>query len=471
MAFRNDATMKDQPATKSKIKSKVLSRILKQIVEIDFRDKVRELSGNEINALKQKQAVVIVVNEVAEKAELCGFDLAVQNDIVYMYSSGYWNELDKTELKEFLAEAAMKMGYNPLECRHYTFRNELYLQFMAVSLYPVPESYDDITLINLRNGTLEISPDGATLRDHSKEDFLTYQLTFDYDPQADCSRWINFLNEMQPDQQGQKVLQEYAGYIFTNHLKIEKVLVLFGSGGNGKSVFYDVLSAMIGKDNISNYSLNELDKEHYRAAIHNKVLNYGSEIDGDKINPDIFKKLASGESISMRHKYGNPFSSEKYAKLIFNCNTLPQVKEFTDAFFRRFLIIPFDQKPKNKDVELAKKIIKEELTGVLNWIIVGLDRLIKNKDFSTCQRSEDILQQYRTESDSVAMFIEQESLTPCYDHPIPLKTILYDYRSFCIDNGCKAVGRTKLKTRLEYFGLTNKKTSSGISINAKREKF
>ena len=452
------------------VRNEVLKLILDKVERIDFREKVLEKSGKEINTLKQKQAVVIIVDEVARIAIEYEYDLCVVNDTILFYNGYCWKEANRNEFKIFLATAAEKMGYDVLDCRHYTFRNELYLQFLAVSLFPIPEPEENTTLINLKNGTLEISPDGATLREHRKEDFLTYQLPFEYNPNADCPKWINFLDEMQPDAEAQKVLSEYMGYVFTRHLKPEKVLVLYGSGGNGKSVFFDIMSAIFGKDNITNYSLSELNLEHYRAAINNKILNYGSEIDGDKINPDTWKKLASGESISMRHKYGNPFNSDKYAKLIFNCNTLPVVKEYTEAFFRRFLIIPFDRKPKKKDISLARKIIESELAGVLNWILIGLERLLKSKDFTHCQRSQKILKQYRIESDSVAMFIEDEHLIPDYDTHISLKTMLYDYRSYCIDNGYKAVARGKLKTRLEYYGLTNKKTNKGICINAKREK-
>lgn len=157
------------------------------------------------------------------------------------------------------------------------------------------------------------------------------------------------------------------GYIFTNGLKLKKVAILYGGGANGKSVFFDIIQALIGRDNICNYSLQSLTKvdSYERASLSNKLLNYASEING-KLEASTFKQLASGEPIQARQIYGQPFTMMNYAKLMFNCNELPKEVENTEAFFRRFLIFPFTQTiPKaEQDPELSTKIIQTELSGV-----------------------------------------------------------------------------------------------------------
>ena len=113
-----------------------------------------------------------------------------------------------------------------------------------------------------------------------------------------------------------------------------------------------------------------------------KLVNYASEISG-KVNPTVLKQLASNEPVDARLPFGNPFTIKNYAKLIFNCNILPETEEYTNAFFRRFLIIKFDKiiEEKNQDKELANRIIKTELSGIFNWIIDGLKRLLNQKNF------------------------------------------------------------------------------------------
>ncbi len=104
----------------------------------------------------------------------------------------------------------------------------------------------------------------------------------------------------------------------------------------------------------------------------------------------------------------------EYGKLMFNCNELPKEVEQTNAFFRRFLIIPFNQTipESEQDPELAKKIIASELSGVFNWLLDGLRRLLSQKKFTQSEIVRNQIEAYRRESDSVAMFMEEEGYTP-----------------------------------------------------------
>lgn len=88
---------------------------------------------------------------------------------------------------------------------------------------------------------------------------------------------------------------------------MEKAMLLYGSGGNGKSVIFDTMNALLGEENISNFSLSNLLEEHNRALIAYKLLNYGSEINATKTR-DEFRNLVSTEPIQARLKYGNSFT-------------------------------------------------------------------------------------------------------------------------------------------------------------------
>src|SRR5699024_11433451 len=111
----------------------------------------------------------------------------------------------------------------------------------------------------------------------------------------------------------------------SHNLKLEKALLLYGSGRNGKSVLYDILNALLGKENFSSYTLQDLTDQsgYYRAMIANKLVNYASEIN-NKLEANFFKQLVSGEEVSARLPYGQPMQLRQYAKLIFNANELPR---------------------------------------------------------------------------------------------------------------------------------------------------
>ena len=88
-----------------------------------------------------------------------------------------------------------------------------------------------------------------------------------------------------------------------------------------------------------------------------------------------------------RLKYGNSFLMENYAKLCFNCNELPKDIEQSEAYFRRLIVVPFRVTiPEDEqDKELAQKIIASELAGVFNWVLLGLQRLLRKKRFTASQ--------------------------------------------------------------------------------------
>jgi putative DNA primase/helicase len=246
---------------------------------------------------------------------------------------------------------------------------------------------------------------------------------------------------------------------------MEKALLLYGSGANGKSVLFDVMNALLGRENIANFSMSNLLEEHNRALIAHKLLNYGSEITATRTR-DEFKNLVSTEPIQARLKYGNSFTMTDYAKLAFNCNELPKDFDHQHAYFRRLLIVPFRLTiPENRqDKTLANKIIENELAGVFNWIIDGLKRLLKTEKFTESKIVKDTLETYKQESDSVACFIAENSYKPSATEHILLKNLYADYRAFCQEDGASALKKTNFKHRLESNRFTIERFTAGNRV-------
>lgn len=306
------------------------------------------------------------VNELLAKAKEQNFDLARKNDFIFAYNGAFWKELDREVIKNFLGKAAAKLSVHSLEAQHYKFKNEFYTQFLSAAYFKPVEARNDTVLINLENGTFDITKKSQNVRCFSAADFLTYQLPFEFDTKAACPLFEAYLRKVLPEKELQNIVAEFFGYVFTKGLKMEKALLLYGSGANGKSVLFDILNALLGKESISNFSLSNLLEEHNRALIAHKLLNYGSEINATKTR-DEFKNLVSTEPIQARLKYGNSFTMENYAKLAFNCNELPKDFDHSNAYFRRLLIIPFRVTipEAEQDKTLAQKIIKTELAEFL----------------------------------------------------------------------------------------------------------
>ena len=445
----------------------VLSSLLTSIDTVDFR---KAAGLKEDAKVSRRVYTTVTVDKLLEAARVQRWGLCTKNGFIYVYDGGFWQVIDENDFRTFLGRAAGLMGVPPLDAKYYQFKDDLLKQFISEAHLPTPEAKAG-TLVNLANGTFEISKDRRELREPRPEDFIRYKLPFVYDPGARCPLFDAYLSRVLPDGACRAVLAEYVGYIFTNELKLQKVAILYGSGANGKSVFFDVVTALLGRENTSSFSLQNLTNTqgYQRAELSHKLLNYASEINGH-LETDVFKQLASGEPVEARKIYGDPFTMYEYAKLMFNCNTLPSDVEHTHAFFRRFLIFPFTQTiPENEqDPNLAKKIIERELSGVFNWALAGLERLLRKERFTESATMQEQADAYRKNADSVALFIEEEEYEKTTDGGTSLQFMYADYDQFCRDNGYRAVALRKMSERLRASGFEVVKKKTGRFVYARK---
>jgi len=420
-----------------------------------------------------KHYIILTVEELIKLAELNDWGLCRSDSFIYLYNGASWSVFDKADITTFLSNVAFRMGIKKVDARYHKFADELFKQFHFFANLPKAKRPKSTTLINLQNGTFEITPKGNILREFRRIDFLKYQLPFSYDPAATAPQFFNFINRVLPDIERQNVLAEYLGYVFIQPsvLKLEKTLFNYGAGANGKSVFFEISTALLGEDNVSNYALQGLtDANGYnRAKLANKLVNYASEINGS-LESSYFKQLVSGEPIEARLPYGEPFILKDYAKLIFNGNTLPKEVEHTNAYFRRFLIIPWDVNipESEQDKDLAKKIIATELPGIFNWVLAGLERVLKQRAFSKCDAAERMLKEYKLESDTVALFLEDCFYQPDNFAQISLNDLLKSYVTYCATNGYKPVSNRTLSERLQALNYTVKRKNAGNVVYIKR---
>lgn len=474
--MRTDFSKFDKPEERPKDARAIMAELRDLVLRVDFVSLVHPEAGSikermgsvtddaERDTLKkrlarlkvtERQKYVVIVDELLRLAEANNYGLAKNGAFVYLYNGRYWEEIEKDLLTDYLGEIAERMGVKRYDARQFQVKENLMKQFLCSSFQSLPDPGDGIK-INLMNGTYVIG-EKIELREHRREDFLKYQLPFKYDPMAVCPLFHKYLNTVLPDKTAQDVMAEYLGYCFTRGLKLEKVLVLYGSGGNGKGVFFEIVCALLGNKNVSNYFLNLLcdDNGYYRAKLCNKIVNYSPE-KGTDFGGEIFKSLCSGEPVPARLPYGEPFEITDYAKLILNANSLPVPQEQNEAYFRRFLIVPFSKTipQEERDPDLPNKIIHNELSGIFNWVLKGLGRIITNRRFSNCVTANEALEAYKIESDSVTCFIKEEGYIPSLDYRTDLKTFYNDYRSFCMDNGYRPCSNRVFSKRVENNGIT-----------------
>jgi putative DNA primase/helicase len=308
-------------------KLKAIEALLSTITEVDLVAycKIVGWQGNqeEGDYPKQKDFKVAIILKVIELAKEKNWHIIHNSGFFYIFNGAYWLALEDTEVKQLIREAAKRLGHNKMECEDISFIDKLFQQFVFSGFFN-ERNYKKQSLINLKNGSLVLSDKGVELKPFDYRDFLTHQLDFEYEPSAVNQIFLDYLDAVLPDKDTQKTLQQVAGYLFIKGLKLERMFFLFGTGANGKSVFFEVINGVIGETNISNYSLESLtdDKGYHRAMIRDKIVNYGTDIKLNNIDSAKLKTLASVEPIEARLPYKEPFMMTDYAKLIFNVNRM-----------------------------------------------------------------------------------------------------------------------------------------------------
>ena len=466
----------------------ILKEILDNLPKVDFKEiyakelyqRLAKETDSDMKKLLQDRLysiqitdeikAVLVSERVREVAYGLGYGLVInEGKVAYLYNKVCWEQINELDLKHFLGKAFQKMGADRYMARNVRIANRIYEQ-ACYSLYKQTEQDETVTRINLNNLTLVIGNDGCVQeQQHSPDDYFFYALPYDYDPKASSPMFQKFLDEVLPEKDVRLVLQEFIGCCLNPNIKLEKALCCVGSGFNGKSVFFETMLAMLGENNVTSYNINSLcdDKGYSRIMIKNKLLNYSSDFNGKIFANGIFKQLTSGEPVEARRLYKEPEIVRNYARLAFNCNSMPSSADTSFGFRRRLLIILFNKKiDKSKaDPDLAKRL-KTELPGILVWAIEGLGRFIRNgKKLSRSSALEILEQAYKEDTDTVVMFLSARKCNPDNDNKIGLTSLFNTYREYCKDNGLKAETRENFKMKLKNEGyVVEEDNKKGVRI-------
>lgn len=422
-----------------------------------------------------KQQVVAVIREL--KKVFVSNPIRQTKGSFWSWDYGYWHQMDDKDMLLFFSDVAAKMGVPSIDADHNQYRESLFNNAVYEYHDPEPPPSHFETYVSLLNGYVRITKKGVELINPIPELFITYRLPYTYDPDADCPQFEKFFNKVRPGEDWQRIIMEYIGYVFSNGIKLERAMLIYGSGANGKSVFYEIIRALVGKENFTSYSLEGLTDEagNQRAAIEGKLLNYSSEI-SKRMNVDMFKQMISGEAIQARRLYKDNENIHRYAKLMFNCNELPVNTDSSNAYYRRMIIVPFDATIPSveQDPDLHRKIIgkahmlddkqlevykhltaahKGELSGVFNLAMEGLQRLYQNMKFSETPETKAPVNQYALESNSALMFFDEIGLTQNNEGRIVLKELHAEYKKWCEESGYRPIavrGFSKMLKQNEY---------------------
>ena len=179
--------------------------------------------------------------------------------------------------------------------------------------------------------------------------------------------------------------------------------------------------------------------------LHGKLANIAADLDQRSLSSTgIFKELTSGDPITAEEKHKTPFTFRPFAKLLFSTNELPFSPDHSKGYLRRLVIIPFNKVflPGKADPNLlAKLTMPDELSGLLNMALMGLQSLLKKSAFTIPVSSKAALKAYRDDITPVRRFIDDVcEVAPNNPTKKISKGELYNaYRAWCVGNGLERI--------------------------------
>lgn len=303
---------------------------------------------------------------------------------------------------------------------------------------------DNSNYIAFRNGVYDLVND--ELLEFTPDIIVTNKINFDYVPGAYSELLDNTLDKIACNDDGiRALLEEIAGYTFYRRNELRKAFILTGDKANGKSTYIDLITYMLGDDNISALDLADLDSRFKTAEVVGKLLNAGDDIGDDFIkNPAIFKKLVSGDRITVERKGVDPFEFSNYAKFIFSANDIPRIKDKTGAVLSRLIIVPFNATFSKSDPDydpyIKYKLRSDDcIEYLIQLAVAGLKRVLENQAFTSNKAVQKELEEYEENNNPILLFFKEagedriinESTSKCY----------MKYKEFCIANSFQAMSQ------------------------------
>lgn len=458
-------------------KLKLIQKLRIKIHDENLSDKARFSTVRTLNRMipKPQQEYILVVEELARLMKVHEELVSIFPDGVLRYytkANKCWKELNKVSLSVLLAEFATKCGIERLDSYDEKNIEKMRRQFVNVATVIKPDNDEHevgIVRINLNNGVYIISEEFRGLIPHDPSFHFKYVLDFDYDPEATAPMYLKFIEQVQEEKEARMVMSESVALALTK-LNLHKCLLLIGSGANGKSTWVDVITGVLGVDNVCSFTLSNIasdrsDSVYARAALPDYLINMVTEMDPNGCNPEIVKTLIAREPIQARHPYGRPFIIRNYATMIFCANSLPTSSDTSPGWYRRWSVLDFLYKvPDGQiDLDLARKIIVNERAGVFNWILEGVERLLANKGFTFSPKIDKATKKFMVESDKVALFLDANGYHKSTNYVIG-KEIYTEFSTFCTDSGLKGLSNIRFYKRLEDLGYTVKRHSTNNAI-------
>jgi len=318
-------------------------------------------------------------------------------------------------------------------------------------------------LLNVRNGTIDLL--SGEFREHRQEDLITKIANVDYDPAADCPKWKQFVREIM-DYKGEiiKFVQTAMGWSMSGDVSEQTMFIMYGTGANGKSTFLNTIMHLLGDYSIATPTETFMKKsgDNYSndvARLRGTRFVSTTEVEqGRRLSEPLIKKITGNDEMTARFLYGEFFNFAPTFKIWMATNHKPVIRGTDHGIWRRIKLIPFTTRiPEEKQDKHLELKLKEESSGILNWLLEGM-AIWKKERLKTPKAVSFATDEYRGEMDVIGNFIKERCIQK-QDIKTSIKIIYKAYSDWCEENNENIVSERFFTLRLKEIGFAQCRSS------------
>jgi len=433
---------------------------IKMIAEAKEKARI-QISFNVHQSIATRQED-IATEEIVEAIKAAHYIYTTRDDIkseIWIYTDGIYKPNGESFIKEII-RSILTYNYTPQRANKVIAKIEADTFIDADKFFNV-NYLDEIPVLNgiLNIRTREVS-------DYNPEKIFFNKLPLTYDPEATCDNIEIFFSDVLKCESDVAVAFELFGYCLLKDHPIEKAIMFVGNGRNGKGKFISLLKTFLGAENCCSVPLSQLKSGDTSVCeLFGKMANLAGDLNNTALKETgLFKEITGRDMIGAKRKYLRDLFFTNYSKQIFACNELPRVYDFSKGFWSRWVLLEFPYEfldPKEysvskgvgsvrlRDINIIDKLTtSEELSGLLNFALDGLDRLLENKDFSHSKGTNETKNFWIRNSDSFSAFC-LDNVKDDYEAYVEKRELRNEFLKYCKKHKIKGASDKAIKAVLE----------------------
>lgn len=333
----------------------------------------------------------------------------------------------------------------------------------------------DPRFIRFKNGVLDI--DTGQLVDNPCDYLLLNEIPHNWNPEAKSELVDStFYSIAQNNEAVVANLWEMFGLALYRGHDVSRMILLQGSGANGKSTLLDMLRHMLGEDNCFSLSICDLGEKFQLVPAMGKLALIGDDISNDYVNGKacaVMKKFVTGDTVNDQYKGGATFQFKPYATLIYSCNEIPKFADGTYGFERRIHPIPlsarFTPSDKGFDPRLGEKLKNEVcLEYAIAKAVEALRRCRSKLSLTANSLSQKMANDIINDNDSVRAFLDGTNSSAASIVGKTNTDIFSSYDAWCKNNGIEPLGKSAFSKKLCTHADLSTKSSNGVRVYVAR---